>query len=66
MPMVSWQTFVEIAFDVAENKGAEFEGIAEGGAFMSDLGDLWSAEKERYKQMTKKHARDELQKLVEA
>jgi len=65
MPMVSWQTFVEIAFDVAENKGAQFAGITEGGAFMSDLGDVWSSEKDRYVQMTERQVRNELQDLVE-
>lgn len=63
--MVSWQTFVEIAFDVADDKGAQFAGITEGGAFMSDLGDLWTEEKERYIQMTKQQVRNELQDLVE-
>lgn len=65
MPMVSWQTFVEIAFDVADDKGAQFAGITEGGAFMSDLGDVWSEEKQRYKQMTRQQARRELEQLVE-
>jgi hypothetical protein len=63
--MVSWQTFVEIAFDVADDKGAQFTGIKEGGAFMSDLADLWSQEKERYIQMTEQQVRNELQDLVE-
>lgn len=66
MPMVSWQTFVEIAFDVAEDKGAQFAGITEGGAFMSDLGDLWSSEKEKYKQLTRQQTRRELEQVVEA
>ena len=65
MPMVSWQTFVEIAFDVADDKGAQFAGITEGGAFMSELGDLWSQEKDRYIQMTEQQVRNELQDLVE-
>ena len=63
--MVTWQTLVEIAFDVADDKGAQFAGITEGGAFMSDLGDLWSQEKERYIQMTEAQVRSELQDLVE-
>ena len=63
--MVSWQTFVEIAFDVADDKGAQFAGITEGGAFMSDLGDLWSEEKEKYKQMTQQQTRRELEQVVE-
>jgi len=65
MPMVSWQTFVEIAFDEAERQGAQFAGITEGGAFMSDLGDLWSEEKGRYIQMTEQQVRNELQDLIE-
>lgn len=63
--MVSWQTFVEIAFDVADEKGAQFAGITEGGAFMSDLGDVWSEEKDRYIQMTESQVRSELRDLVE-
>lgn len=65
MPMVSWQTFVEIAFDVADEKDAQFAGITEGGAFMSDLGDVWSQEKQRYIQMTEQQVRNELDDLVE-
>lgn len=64
--MVSWQTFVEIAFDVADDKGAQFAGITEGGAFMSDLGDVWSENKQEYKQMTQAQARNELESMVEA
>jgi hypothetical protein len=65
-PMVTWQTFVEIAFDVADDKGAQFAGITEGGAFMSDLGDVWSNNKQQYKQMTEQQARNKLENLVEA
>jgi len=64
--MVSWQTFVEIAFDVAEQKGAQFAGITEGGTFMSELGDLWSSDKEKYKQMTKQQTRRELEQVIQA
>lgn len=64
--MVSWQVFVSIAFDMAEAKGAQFEGIEQGGAFMSDLADVWQADKDRYKQMTRQQVRSELQELVEA
>jgi len=65
MPMVNWQTFVEIAFDVADEKGAQFAGITDGGAFMSDLGDLWSQNKNQYIQMTEAQVRRELRDLVE-
>jgi hypothetical protein len=63
--MVSWQAFVEIAFDVADDKGAQFAGITQGGAFMSDLGDLWSEEKEKYKQMTREQTYRDLEQVVE-
>lgn len=66
MPMVSWQTFVELAFDVADEKGAQFEGITQGGTFMSDLGDVWTQNKQQYKQMTEKQAKRRLRELVEA
>lgn len=66
MPMVSWQTFVKIAHDVADEKGAQFAGITEGGAFISDLGDVWSQNKQQYKQMTEAQARKQLERLVEA
>lgn len=63
--MVSWQTMVSIAFDIAEQKGAEFENIAEGGAFMSDLSEVWSADQDRIKQMTRQQARDYLRQRVQ-
>lgn len=65
MPMVSWQSFVAIAFDVAEDKGIEFAGINDGASFMSDLGDLWSQEKQRYKQMTKQQTYNDLEEMVQ-
>jgi hypothetical protein len=64
--MVSWQTFVEIGFDVAESKGATFTGISDGGAFMSDLAEVWSRDKERYIQMTEQQVRNELRDMVSA
>jgi hypothetical protein len=64
--MVSWQTFVSIAFETAEQKGAEFENIADGGAFLSDLSMVWQADKEKYKQMTESQVRNVLDDLVEA
>jgi len=64
--MVSWQTFVEIGFDVAEQKGAQFSGISDGGAFMSDLAEVWSQNKEEYRQLTESQTRSRLRNLVEA
>jgi len=64
MPMVTWQTLVEIAFDVADDKGAQFQGISDGGQFMSQLAELWSQNKETWKQYTEQQARQELEEVV--
>jgi hypothetical protein len=64
--MVSWQKLVELAFDIADQKGAEFEGISDGGEFMSDLAAVWSQNKEQWKQYTEQQARNELLKVIEA
>lgn len=64
--MVSWQTLVKIAFEIAKQKGAEFEGIEQGGQFMSDLADIWSENKQKYKSYNKQQARNELQEMIEA
>lgn len=65
MPMVSYQTYTSIAFDVAEKKGAEFDGIQDGGEFISELAEYWS-ENERLKQMTVQQVRNDLEGVVTA
>ena len=64
--MVSWQTFVAIAFDEAKAKGATFDGIDEGGDFMEDVAAVWQDDKERYKQMTERQARNAISGMVSA
>jgi len=64
--MVSWQRFTAIAFDVAKGKGAQYSGIEEGGDFISQLSEVWQADKDRLKQMTEQQARSYLQDRVEA
>jgi uncharacterized protein YbjQ (UPF0145 family) len=64
--MVSWQTFVAIAFDEAKAKGATFQGIDEGGDFMEDVARVWQSDKERYKQMTEQQARNAIKDMVSA
>jgi len=66
MLMVSYQTFVKLAFDVAKRKGGSFDGIEDGGSFMSDLGAVWSNEKETYKQLTEDQARSRLESMIES
>lgn len=66
MPMVSYQTFTRLAFRVAEQKGAQFEGIADGGQFISDVADVWQEEKAELRQMTEQQAAARLMELVEA
>jgi len=66
MPMVSWQKFVELAFDEAKRKGASFDGIDEGGDFMEDVAAVWQQDKQRYKQMTEQQARNAISDMVSA
>lgn len=64
--MVSWQTFVSIAFDTAKAKGAKFEGIDDGGDFLTQLSRVWDNDKDQLKQMTERQVRNYLQDRVEA
>lgn len=64
--MVSWQTMVSIAFDIAEQKGATFNGISDGGQFMTELAEVWSSDKDKIKQMTESQMRSYLLDKVEA
>jgi hypothetical protein len=64
--MVSYQTFTKLAFDVARRKGAQFEGIDEGGDFIEDVAAVWQSNKESLLQMTEQQARNYLQERVEA
>lgn len=66
MPMVTYQTFTSIAFDVADEKGAQFAGIAEGGQFIQQVAALWNQRTDEFRQMTKEQARAELNRLVNA
>jgi len=64
--VVSYQKFVELAFDEAKSKGASFDGIDEGGDFMTDVAAVWSKNKEQYKQLTEQQTRNRLQDMVSA
>lgn len=66
MPMVSYQKFVELAFDEAKAKGASFDGIDQGGDFMTQVAAVWSENKEELKQLTERQARNRLQDMVSA
>jgi hypothetical protein len=62
--MVSWQTFVSIAFDVAKGKGATFDGIDEGGDFLTQLSEVWNGDRQELKQMTERQAENYLNEIV--
>ena len=64
--MVTWQTLVRIAFDVSKGKGATFEGIEEGGDFLTQLSEVWESDKAELKQMTERQAENYLDDIVEA
>lgn len=57
---------VRIAFRIAEQKGASFDGIQDGGRFMSELSDLWQQDKAQIKQMTEDQATDYLNDRITA
>jgi len=64
MPMVTWQTFVSIAFETAKGKGATFDGIDEGGDFLTQLSGVWDEDKDRLRQMTERQAENYLKDIV--
>ena len=64
--MVSYQTFVKIAFDVAKGKDVQFDGIQDTGDFISQVGELWSSDKEKFKQMTEKQIENKMREVVQA
>jgi hypothetical protein len=64
--MVSYQTMVRLAFDIAEQKGAQFDSISDGGQFLSELSGLWQENKQEIKQMTEDQARRYLAERVTA
>jgi len=64
--MVSYQKFVELAFDEAKAKGATFDGIDEGGDFMTDVAAVWSENKEEFKQLTEQQTRNRISDMVTA
>jgi len=62
--MVSYQTMVAIAFDVAKDKGATFDGINQGGQFIADLAEVWQANKQQLKQATEQQTYRILEQVV--
>lgn len=58
--MVSYQTFVGLAFDKAEAQGVRYSsdgsGSPEARELMSILGDVWSDRKQELKQATEAQA----------
>lgn len=63
--MPAWQTWVGIAFDVARQKGAQFESTGRAPpmgaqAVMTVAAEVWREDRERYEQMTEEQAREVL------
>lgn len=65
--MVNYQLFMSIAFDVAREKGAQFEGqrSEDAQALMRLVSDLWNEDKARIKGMQKAQARGLLEDEIE-
>lgn len=66
MPMVSYQEYTAIAFSIAQDKGAEFDSINDGGQFVSELAAYWNENKEELKPLTEQQTIDRLDSVVEA
>jgi len=67
MPMVSYQTLTAIAFEVAREKGAEFEGERpeNARAVIEIVSTEWNDEKDEYRQMTESQAKTRLRGVIE-
>jgi len=66
MPMVTYQTLTKLAYEVADQKGASFDGIEDGASFTRQVAALWNRNKDEWKQMTKEQARSRLNEVVTA
>jgi len=65
--MVSYQKFTSIAIDVAQSKGAQFNGIGDGGTFVGNVVSvLWNQHRDELKGMTIQQARQFAQQHIEA
>lgn len=62
--MVSYQTFTSIAFDVADGKNVQFEGIDDGAAFIKQLAAFWNENKQELTQMTEAQVREVMEERV--
>jgi len=62
--MVSYQTMIAIAFDVAKQQGATFDGIDDGAEFISALSPVWQQNKQQLKQATEQQTRNILKRIV--
>lgn len=65
--MVSYQTWTSLCFDVAEQKGAEFENLRDGGGFISNVvAELWARHKAELQTATRAEARQLAERKISA
>lgn len=55
--MVSYQTWTSIAFEVANEKGAQFESIEDGGEAIEVFASIWRDRKDELSRATMTEAR---------
>lgn len=63
--MVTYQTMIRLAFEVADSKGASFDGIDDSGRFISELAEYWQSNKSQLKQLTEQQTKRQLDRVVE-
>ena len=65
--MVSYQKFTSIAFEVAQSKGAQINGVGDGGTFVGNVVSvLWRQHRDDLTGMTIQQARQFAQNHIEA
>ena len=65
--MVSYQKFTSIAFEVAQSKGAQINGVGDGGTFVGNVVSvLWRQHRDDLTGMTIQQARQFAQNHIQA
>jgi len=56
---------VAIAYEVAADKGVQFDGITDGGDFISQLSVVWQDNKAELKQATRQQTYQTLERIIQ-
>lgn len=62
--MVSYQAWVSIVFETLQDRGAEFDNIADGATVMQFAGETWTMHGDRLQRYSQEQAKDAAIRLV--